>query len=420
MWFNRKITPFLGLGISSQAPLNLIGGLLMLWARESGLDLKKVGLFAAVTLPYCLKFLWAPFVDRVNLPWADAMGRKKAWCLLWQICVVIGLLAISCLDPAKSPMALFGCAFFIAFSSAGQDLAMDGLRIDTLKGDDLNNGTVLCQLGNRVGFFIATAGMISLSDRIPWSMVYKISVFTVIIGIVSLFFIKEEKSDATPANFDTMVAAPFRDFLKRGNLLLLCIFVVLYKLCNGMLGKVAYPFYYDIGFTKDQIALVSATFGTCITTLGVFCGGWVLKKFKFKPMLFWLGVIEIFTSLAFSLLAAVGPDIKLFFAVILFDNIVGGIGGAVWTVYLSRLCSRSFSATQYSFLNALTMVPLTLLATSGGWLASRMGWPVYFAFTGVLMLPALVVIAVGKSLFNCVGDGENGDKKDDGKKGDAL
>ena len=161
----------------------------------------------------------------------------------------------------------------------------------------------------------------------------------------------------------------------------------------------AYPFYYDVGFTKNQIALVSATFGSIITTLGIFFGGYALKKFNFKSLLFWLGGIEILTSIVFSGLALAGPNITLFFLVIIFDNIVGGMGGAVWAVYLSTLCSQKFSATQYAFLNALTMVPLTLLATTSGWLASEMGWANYFAFTGILMIPALLMIVFNKGLF---------------------
>ena len=398
-WHLNKILPFLGLGISVQAPINLIGGLLLLWATESGLDLKSVGLFAAVTLPYCLKFLWAPFVDRINLPFADIFGRKKTWCLLWQLGIIFGLLSMSFLNPKEDALLLAIYALFIGFCGASQEMTVDGLRIDNLKGDDLNNGTVLFQFGNRIGYFAATAGMIALSGIISWKMVYQISAGIIAIGVLSLMFIREQKHNEIPANFNTMVVQPFKDFCTRQNLLLLCGFIVLYKLCNGMLGKMAYPFYYNVGFTKNDIALVSATFGSIITTLGIFFGGYVLKKFKFKTLLFWLGGIEILTSIAFAQLAITGPNIPLFFLIIIFDNIVGGMGGAVWSVYLSTLCSRQFSTTQYAFLNALTMVPLTLLGTTSGWLAAEMGWYTYFIFTGLLMLPALFIIRKSKTLF---------------------
>ena len=401
-YFKSNLLPFLGLGISVQAPINLIGGLLMLWATASGLDLKAVGFFAATTLPYCLKFLWAPFVDRITLPFTQKFGRKKAWCLLWQIGIVLGLFFISFLDPKTNTLPLFFGCLFIAVCGASQEMTVDALRIDNLKGDDLRQGTVLFQFGNRLGYFAATAGMIALSGILSWRLVYQIAIGIIAVGIFSLFFLKEQKGEQMPATFQTMVIAPFKDFLTRQNLLLLCTFIVLYKLCNGMLGKMAYPFYYDVGFTKNQIALVSATFGSVITTLGILFGGYVLKKFQFKSLLYWLGGIEILTSFAFAQLAITGPNIHLFFLIIIFDNIVGGMGGAVWAVYLSTLCSQKFSATQYAFLNALTMVPLTLLATTSGWLAAEMGWAVYFAFTGLLMIPALFMITFAKGLFKNV------------------
>ena len=306
---------------------------------------------------------------------------------------------MSMLSPDKDVMPLFLCALWVGFCGASQGMTVDGLRIDTLKGDDLTNGTVLFNFGNRLGFFAAVAGMIALSGIIPWSWVYKVSTLIILVGTLSLPVIHEEKQEAVPANFNTMVVRPFKDLYAREPLLLLCVFIVLYKLCNGMLGKMAYPFYFKIGFTETQVATVSATFGSIITTLGVFCGGFILKKFKFKPLLFWVGGIEILTSFAFAGLSAIGPSIPWFFAIIVFDNIVGGMGAAIWAVFLSTLCSRNFSATQYAFLNALTMVPLTLLGTTSGWLAARMGWVTYFAFTGVLMLPALCMIIYCTRLF---------------------
>ena len=166
---------------------------------------------------------------------------------------------MSLLNPKEDALILAMCALLIGFCGASQEMTVDGLRIDTLKGNDLNNGTVLFQFGNRIGYFAATAGMIALSGVLSWSSVYQISIAIIGIGLLSVLFIHETQEKEIPANFNTMVIEPFKDFCTRQNLLLLCGFIILYKLCNGMLGKMAYPFYYDVGFTKNQIALVSAT-----------------------------------------------------------------------------------------------------------------------------------------------------------------
>ena len=154
----------------------------------------------------------------------------------------------------------------------------------------------------------------------------------------------------------------------------------------------AYPFYYDIGFTAEQISIVSGTFGVFVTMFGVFLGGLLLLKFTYRPLLFWLGCIEILTSLSFAWLALIGPSMSAFFMVILFDNILSGMGTAVWIVYLSNFCSRQFSGTQYAFLSALNMIPLSIIAGASGWLAKVMAWPLFFVFTGWLMMPALWMI----------------------------
>ena len=399
-FLNPKILPFLGLGISVQAPINLIGGSLKWWTTSAGIDLKTVGVFAAVTMPYSLKFLWAPYIDRLNLPWAKSMGCKRAWCLLFQIGILAGLWFISCLNPVQHVWPLFFGCLLIAVCGASQALTVDALKIDILNDSELTDGTTVKEFGGRLGYLGATAGMLAMSHFLGWNAAYKISTIMAAIGIVSLLFVEEPISKPKPLNFNTTIKMPLMDLWNRQNFPLLCLFIVLYKMCNGMLGSMAWPFYFKVGFTELQVLSVSSIFGTIMTAIGICCGGFILHRFKFRPLLFTLGCIEIFTSFAFAGLAMVGANVPLFVLVIIFDNIVGGIGSAVWVVFISRMCSRSFSATQYGFLDALTMIPLTLLGMLSGWLAQRLGWPGFFTLTGFLMVPALFLIYFKKKFFN--------------------
>ncbi|MBQ7413383.1 MAG: MFS transporter [Alphaproteobacteria bacterium] len=391
-YIDPKILPFLGLGIAVQAPINLIGGSLKLWTRSSGLELATVGVFAAVTMPYSLKFLWAPIIDRLNLPWAKKMGCKRAWCLLFQLGILAGLWFISFLNPLQNVWPLFIGCLLIAVCGASQALTVDSLKIDILNDSELTDGTAVKEFGGRIGYLGATAGMLALSHYLGWNAAYKISTIMTVIGIISLMFVKEPISKPEPINFNTAIKMPFMDLWNRQSFPMLCLFIVLYKLCNGMLGSMAWPFYHDNGFSDLDIMRVSSIFGTIMTAMGIFCGGIVLHRFKFKPLLFTLGCIEILTSFAFAGLAMAGRNIPLFVLVIIFDNIVGGIGSAVWVVFISRKCSRAFSATQYGFLDALTMIPLTLLGMLSGWLAQTLGWIEFFMLTGLMMVPALILI----------------------------
>lgn len=405
MKFIRKITkalcnpavwPFLGLGLASQAPVNLVGGTLKYWFRTEGVDLSKIGLFGLVLIPYSLKFLWAPFVDQISLPYSRLFGRKKTWGLLSQLIATIFLLMLSYAQPATQIWYIFALCLGITFACATQDIAIDALRIDTLEGDELTEGTTLYQVGARLGQLAAVAGMIFLSAHVTWQTAYQVATILILIGFVSMLFVREKKKESAPISLNQLIVKPFVSLMQNSNFATLCVFVVAYRLCNCMLGPMAYPFYYDIGFTAEQISIVSGTFGVFVTMFGVFLGGLLLLKFKFRPLLFWLGCTEMLTSVAFTILAVIGPKIVPFFVVIFFDNIVAGMGAAVWVVYLSKFCCREFSGTQYAFLSALNMIPLSIIAGASGWLAEKMDWPLFFSFTGWLMLPALWMIYKNK------------------------
>lgn len=393
---NAHVWPFLGLGLASQAPVNLVGGTLKYWFSTQGVDLSQIGIFSLVLIPYSLKFLWAPFVDQTNLPLADKIGRKKTWGLLAQLFVILFLLCLSEANPATQITWIFALCIGIAFASATQDIAIDALRIDTLSGDELKEGTALYQVGARLGQLAAVAGMIFLSDYVAWETAYKVSIALIVVGFISMLFIKEKALIPQGISFQKAIIEPLKDIIQRSHFGTLCLFIILYRLCNCMLGPMAYPFYNQIGFTAKEVSLVSGTFGVFITMAGVFVGGLLMLKFKFKPLLFWLGGLEILTSVAFAVLAELGPNVVAFFMVILFDNILAGMGGAVWVVYLSYFCNRRYSGTQYAFLSALNMIPLSFIAGTSGWLAEQMGWTVFFAFTGVIMLPALYMIHKNK------------------------
>lgn len=393
-YLNPKVLVFLGLGIASQAPVNLIGGTLKYWFSQQGVDLTQIALFGLVLIPYAFKFLWAPLIDHVNLPCARYIGRKKAWGVMAQAGIMILLFLLSLSHPAQEQMKIFLICFAIAVCSSTQDIVIDALRIDTLEGNSLKESAAVYQLGARLGFLMAVAGMIFLSARVSWEMAYQISIAMVAVGFASLCFVREKKAQPTKISFYEYAIAPFRDLIKREHFLTLCVFIVLYKLCNGVLGPMAYPFYYQVGFTADDIALVSGTFGVFVTMAGIFVGGLLMVRYPYRPMLIWLGILEILTSVAFAVLAVQGPSLALFFVVILFDNLVGGIGGAVWVGFLSGLCSRTYSATQYAFLMALTMVPLSVIASGSGLLAKTVGWPAFFVITGLLMIPALIMLRI--------------------------
>lgn len=391
---HKKVLLFFILGLSCGVPLNLIGNTLALWTTEKGIDLKIIGLFSMMMLPYSFKFLWAPFIDRVRLPFSRKIGHKKIWGLLFQAGLMLSILCLSFFKPDAQITTLFFFALLAAFFAASQDIVVDALRIDTLEGDALKEGSSLYQFGYRTGMLLSGAGLIALSNVIEWGQCYRLAALLIAMGVIALLLVEEPSFKSSRSlTLKELILSPLTDFMHRHQLWLqLIIFIVLYKICNAVLGRMAYPFYTQIGFSKNEIALISGAIGPWITIAGVFLGGLFMLRFGYFKSLFYLGFFEILTSVAYAVLAHLGNNVYAFFGVILFDNIIGGMGGAVFVGFLSSLCARAYSATQYALLTSVTMIAVSFIASISGYLASSLGWIAFFLLTGVLMLPALFLL----------------------------
>ncbi|MDD3668984.1 MAG: MFS transporter [Alphaproteobacteria bacterium] len=414
-YLKPRVSVFLLLGFVCGLPYNLLGYSLSLWMRNVGVSLAVIGFFSLVFIPYSLKFLWAPVVDRVRIPYlARHLGQKKSWALVFQAGLIASIWGLACHSPDQNtivmtrliqeagrdvlshiPVQTFVFAFLTAFFAASQDIVVDALRIDTLNKEELGEGAGTYQLGYRMGLLVSGAGVVWASSMVSWNLAYAVVGLAGVLGMIGILCVREEPRPAAPGPLlRQMVVSPFADFMTRKLWLMILVFIALYKVSNAVLGRMALPFYYDIGFTKAQIALVSGLYGPFITLLGVLAGGVLAARYSVLKCLFWLGFVEIGTSLVFAGLAAVGPSMPVFALTILFDNIVGGIGGAVFIAYLSGLCSKAYSATQYALLTSMMAVAVSVIASYSGVWAGQMGYPLFFVFTGLLMAPALILLRV--------------------------
>ena len=408
-YLNPKVFIFLFLGFSCGLPYNLLGYSLSLWMRKVDIPLFIIGFFGLVFLPYSFKFLWAPFVDKIKVPYLWKIGQKKAWALVFQVGLFLSIIGLAFSAPNTNaltfsymregvvfqiPLQTFIFAFLTAFFAASQDIVVDALRIDTLSKDELGEASGTYQLGYRIALLISGAGVVMASACISWSLAYILVACLTLVGMAGILFVKEPQSKAVQKKdlFRQMVVAPFVDFMQRKDWLLILVFIVLYKLCNAVLGRMAVPFYNDVGFSEEQIALISGTFGPWVTIVGVFIGGVLVARISVLKCLFGLGFVEILTSCAFAFLAYLGNSQEVFMATIVFDNVVGGMGGTVFIAFLSGLCSQNYSATQYALLTSLMAVATSFVAAYSGIWAEEMGYINFFLVTGVLMSPALILL----------------------------
>lgn len=398
--FIKNLATIFFLGISSGLPLSLILSTLKAFLVDGGIDLKTIGFFSLISLPYTFKFLFAPIMDSCRVPLlSNLIGQRKSWIVLTQILLISFIASLGIIDINNINISLaVTLSVLIAFASASQDIVIDAYRIELIKKEDQGLAAGFYIYGYRIGMLISGAAALAMSQFFAWEKVFIAMAGCMSIAAVITLFIEESrknwqpKYDNLPSWFKISVIEPFKDFSNHNNWFLILLFIAFFKLADAFAGNLTLPFLLDIEFTKVEIASIVKTFGLFATLFGVFCGGIIVKKLGIVKSLWIAAVAQIVSNLVFSYLANVGHNTELLYAVIFIENFSGGIGDAVFVTYLSSLCSIEFSATQYSLLISLATFARSMLSSSAGIVAEKLGWYYFFIFSAVIALPGLVFL----------------------------
>jgi PAT family beta-lactamase induction signal transducer AmpG len=383
----RMLVAFL-MGFTSGLPLLLTGSVLQAWMTESGVSLGTIGLFALVGLPYTLKFLWAPLLDRFTL--SATLGRRRGWLLVIQLLLTLAIAAIGLTDPANNPFWVALAALAIAFFSASQDIAIDAYRRESLTDEEQGLGASLYVNGYRVGMLLASGGGLILADYIPFSSVFSLMAGAMLVGIVTtLVCCEPEVSAGTPKTLYEAVVYPFVEYLQRQDAWLILLFILLYKVGDTMASHMTTPFYLDLGFSKTEIGAVVKLFGFWAIVAGGLLGGVLMLRLGIYRALWVFGILQAVSTAGFAVLAQIGPSLGGLAGVIAFENLSGGMGTAAYVAFMASLTNRKFTATQYALLSSLMGIPRVLVAAPTGHLAAFMGWEKFFILCVLLAIPGL-------------------------------
>ncbi len=392
------------LGFSSGLPRLLVYSTLTFWLLEHGLSITAVGLFAATGLPYNLKFAWAPLLDRLRIPVVtEALGLRRGWLLLIQLALVAALIALSGTNPADAPGTVALAALVVAFFSASQDVVIDAFRVEILEDDEQGAGAAAVVFGYRIGMLAASAGALYIADATSsWPLTYLVMAGLMSVGILTTLLMAEPATSAATVADDRPLGrqisdallGPFRDFTRREGTLLILAFIILYKLGDALAGTMTNPLLISLDFEKTTIANVAKTFGLVASIAGVFLGGALVRKLGVVRALWIAGFLQMGSNLMFTAQALVGKSVAVLVLTIGIENLSGGLGTAAFVAYLSALCNKRYTATQYAFLTAASSVLQTVISTSAGAMAEALGWPVYFAVTTACAIPGMVLLWV--------------------------
>jgi MFS transporter, PAT family, beta-lactamase induction signal transducer AmpG len=378
------------LGFSSGIPLALTGGTLQAWMASEKVDLTTIGLFALVGLPYTMKFLWSPLMDRFMPPF---LGRRRGWIFISQLGLIAAVFAMAGSNPVEAPMTLAALALMVAFFSASQDIVVDAYINEALKQEELGIGSGLYIMGYRVAMLTSGALALILSDHIPWRAVYLIMAACVSVGVLaSLFAPEPEIRQKPPKNLKDAVIQPFVEYLTRRGALGILAFIVLYKLGDTVAGAMTTPFMISVGFSKTDIGSVQKIFGMICTVVGALSGGALMMHLGMKRSLWIFGILQAVSNLAFMFLAQAGKHYPLMVATIGFENLCGGLGTAAFVAFMRSLCDKRFTATQYALLTSFMAQARVILSSPTGALAKSLGWEQYFLVSTFLAVPGLLLL----------------------------
>jgi len=420
VYADRRVLSLLFLGFSSGLPLALTFGTLSVWLAEVGVSKTTIGLFALMGAPYTFKFVWAPLVDKLPVPFLTRrLGRRRGWAVFTQLALMVTITALGATDPLAHAglTALF--AFAVAFWSASQDIVIDAYRVEILEERQYGAGAATIVLGYRIGMLVSGAGALYLATYVGWFAAYGVMTLFMIVGIVAILLNPEPKVQKSRESIEQerriaeylearpdlkgkkaralawaygAVISPFAEFISRRGWVVILLFILLYKFGDALAGVMSNPFYVELGFTKVQIASISKVFGLAATIVGGVIGGLIVNHIGILRSLLVCGILQMFSNLMFAILAVVGNDPSMLALTIAVENLSGGMGTAAFVAYLSSLCNVAYTATQYALLTSFMAFGRTLLSSSGGWMADQMSWVIFFVVTTAAALPGLLML----------------------------
>lgn len=428
LYADKRVWIIFVLGFASGFPWVLIGSAMTAWLKEADLTRSAIGFFGSIFAVYAINFLWAPFVDRLKPPILGRLGARRSWIFLTLLLLFIGTLALSQTDPSKTLWWTSLIALGIAIASATQDISIDAYRIDSINPDEehmIPIGSAMATSGWWTGYSLPGAFAFYYSDvaGVTWSDVYFALSFILVALMVFVLYIKEPNSNREQAQSEieasyikkishlerpsaiervvawlaTTVAEPLLEFFKRNGFKLafsILAFIFLFKIGEAFLGRMSIVFYKEVGFTNSDIATYSKLIGWWVIIIFSIVGSYINTRFGILKGLIIGGVAMAASNLLFSVIANVGPNTDLFAIAVVVDGFTGAFATVAFVSFITKLTSRTYTATQYALLASLGNLGKTVVASSSGLMVDWLDgdWSLFFIITALMIIPSILLL----------------------------
>ena len=382
---NKRIGMMLPLGFVSGLPLALTAGTLQAWLTVVGVDLKTIGIFTLVGLPYTVKFLWAPLMDRIVPPW---LGRRRGWMLITQVAVAIGLALMGLVGPGDHPEWLGLVAVGVAFMSASLDIVFDAYRTDVLLPPERGFGAALWVNGYRVALLVASSGALILADHIGWNMTYLVLAALMGTGVLTVLLTPDPPASVTaPSTLWDAIGLPLRELFSRPAIYGFLSLIVLYKVGDAIAGSLQTAFFIGgLGFSASEVGYIKGI-GIAATLIGALAGGLAMAKLGLVRSLLLFGLLQALSNLCFVFLAWIGKSYGALVASVVVENVTGGMGTAAFVALVMSLCDHRYTATQFALLSSLEALGRVFSGRPSAEIVALVGWGWFFFISFLLALP---------------------------------
>lgn len=381
------------LGFSSGLPFYLTNKTAQAWMTLEKIDIASIGFMSLASLPYSLKFLWSPLIDRFMPP---VSSRRLGWVFIAQIILAALVVMTGFTSPSASLNIFAALTLLIAFFAATQDIAFDAYKIEILEPRELGAGVALSVLGYRLALIAISAGAFIIADKIGWQNSYLvIAAVFIALSLMTVSFFREDQSAKPPENFRKAVVMPFMEFAARMGFresFMALVFITLYKYGDSLVSNMSTPFLMLNGFSQTEIGAISGGIGIFATIAGVIAGGAFLSAAGIKRSLIFFGILQGASNFMYYALYAAGKNYSLMLATMIVENICAGLGTAAFVAYIMSLCSKRFSATQYALLTSLMAVSRDLMVAPAGKMVQQLGFGNFFVLTVLLSIPGTAIL----------------------------
>jgi PAT family beta-lactamase induction signal transducer AmpG len=352
------------------------------WLRSEGVNLKAIGLFALINLPFTWKFLWAPLFDRYTPP----LGRRRGWLMITQLFLLVSIPIFGAFNPQLDIWTIAYLATLVAFFSACQDIAY------------------------KIAGLVPGSLSLILADHMAWSSVFLITALFMLPGLIMTLLVTEPLlKNGAPKTLHAAVVEPFKEFIGRNGLnsaLLILAFIFLYKLGDSMATALATPFYLDMGYTKTEIGLIAKNAGLWPSVIGGLMGGVWMFRLGINRALWVFGIVQMIAILGFAWLATVSHNLVVLGLVIGVEAFGVGLGTAAFVAYIAHTTHPLYTATQFALFTSLAAVPRTFANAATGYMVENLGWFKFFILCFILAIPGMLLL-LKIAPWNTVKENEN-------------